>query len=139
MFDVADLPEPTFGNCVLKAEWLGLSVLWNYTCRPTLLIYTDRMPFMVPNQQCQSTQKMIAIGPTGVEGEVLCWLWAENVEDVVDGVDRHSSRVELHFISSGKEFFPWRVEPQFVVDLSLFLRFAVRALAQFAEIKLLFL
>jgi len=29
MFDIGDLPVLTFGNCVLKAEWLRGQ--WNYT------------------------------------------------------------------------------------------------------------
>jgi len=66
-------------------------------------------------------------------------LGAEDAKDVVDRVSGYASRVEFRRIAISEEVFPWRVQPQFVVDLRLFLGFGERVLAQLAVLTYLFL
>lgn len=69
---------------------------------------------------------------TSMNVEVGARLRAEHVKNVIDAVDRHASRVELHWIAMSEEAIPRRVQPQFVVDPRLFLGLFERVLTYLA-------
>ena len=66
---------------------------------------------------------------TAVNVEIIAWLRAEDAKNVVDGIDRHTSWLEFHRISTSEEAVPRWVQPQFLVEFCMLLGFSVCIIA----------